>query len=118
MALRLFSVTMDADDPVRLAEFWSKVTGYEVATATEGFAQLAGDGSAGPGFMFIKVPEPKTAKNRMHIDLGTAELDRDVDRVLALGATLEGRHEEWGVQWATLRDPEGNEFCIGLHPTL
>ena len=75
-------------------------------------AQIAGDGSVGPGFMFIKVPEPKTAKNRMHIDLGTADLDVEVDRVLGLGATLKGRYDEWGIQWATLLDPEDNEFCI------
>ena len=116
MALHLHSVTLDADDPVRLAEFWSRVTGYEVSLANENVAQIAGDGSVGPGFMFIKVPEPKAAKNRMHIDLGTADLDAEVDRVLGLGATLEGRYDEWGIQWATLLDPEDNEFCIGLHP--
>ena len=115
MALHLHSVTLDADDPVRLAEFWSQVTGYEVALASENFAQLAGDGSVGPGFMFIKVPEAKSAKNRMHIELGTADLDAEIDRVLALGASLKGRYDEWGTQWATLLDPEHNEFCIGLH---
>jgi predicted enzyme related to lactoylglutathione lyase len=116
MALHLHSVTLDAADPERLAEFWSQVTGYDVTLSTENFAQLAGDGSVGPGFMFIRVPEAKGAKNRMHIDLGTTDLEAEVDRVLGLGATLEGRHDEFGVRWATLRDPEGNEFCIGLHP--
>jgi predicted enzyme related to lactoylglutathione lyase len=114
--MNLFSVTFDAADPPRLAEFWAQVTGYSVKFADEKIAQITGDGSVGPMFMFLKVPESKTAKNRMHVDLGTADLDADVDRVIALGADLVGRHEQYGVTWATLRDPEGNEFCIGLHP--
>jgi Glyoxalase-like domain len=85
-----------------------------VKFADENKAQITGDGSVGPMLMFLKVPESKTAKNRMHIDLGTADLDGDVDRVVALGAELD-RHREY-VTWATLRDPEGKEFCIGLHP--
>jgi predicted enzyme related to lactoylglutathione lyase len=51
----------------------------------------------------------------MHIDLGTPDLEAEVTRVLALGADLVGRYEEFGVTWATFHDPEGNEFCIGLH---
>jgi len=116
VAVRLLNITMDAESPARQAEFWSQVTGYEVTMSTEFVTQLTGDGSLGPGFMFIKVPEGKTAKNRMHVDLGTADLDAEVDRVLTLGASLKGRYEEWGITWATLLDPEGNEFCIALHP--
>jgi predicted enzyme related to lactoylglutathione lyase len=116
MSLRLYSLTFDAADPEEQAAFWAAVTGYEITLSTEFVTQLGGDGSFGPGFMFIKVPEPKTAKNRMHFDLGTADLDAEVDRVVALGATLQSRHEEFGITWATLTDPEGNEFCIGLHP--
>lgn len=70
----------------------------------------------GPGFLFIKVPEPKAAKNRVHLDLGTADLPSEVARVLDLGATLVGHREEYGITWSTFTDPEGNEFCIGLHP--
>jgi predicted enzyme related to lactoylglutathione lyase len=115
MALHLFSITFDADDPRALADFWSRVTGYSVESPGDFLAILTGDGAVGPRYMFIKVPEGKTAKNRVHFDLGTPDLDAEVDRVLALGASLVGRHEEFGATWATLRDPEGNEFCIGLH---
>lgn len=115
MSLHLHSVTFDAVDPPALAEFWSKMTGYSVDTATEFFAVLTGDGSAGPRFMFIKVPEARTAKNRAHVDFGAPDLEAEVARVLGLGADLVGRYEEFGVTWATFRDPEGNEFCIGLH---
>jgi predicted enzyme related to lactoylglutathione lyase len=114
--MKLFSLTFDAADPPRLAEFWAKVTGYSMKFADENIAQITGDGSIGPMLMFLKVPEPKTAKNRMHIDLGTGDLDTEVDRVVGLGAELVARIEQYGFTWATLRDPEGNEFCIGLHP--
>ena len=92
------------------------MTGYTVEASQPWLATLTGDGSVGPGFMFIKVPEPKSAKNRLHLDLGTADLDAEVQRVLALGATLVGHRDEYGMTWSTFTDPEGNEFCIGLHP--
>ena len=116
MALHLHCVTFDAADPPTLAAFWAAVTGYELGQASPFLAELTGDGSVGPRFMFIKVPETKTAKNRVHLDLGTADLDEEVARVVGLGATLVARREEWGATWATLTDPEGNELCIGLHP--
>ncbi len=116
MALRLHSLTFDCDDPGALASFWSAVTGYCTGTVTPYFADLVGDGSVGPRMMFIKVGEAKGAKNRVHFDLGTDDLDAEVERILGLGAELVGRYDEWGVVWATFRDPEGNEFCIGHHP--
>ena len=116
MPPNLFSITVDCKDPQTLATFWSQLTGYEVTTAFEGFAELRGDGSVGPRFMFMQVEEPKSAKNRMHIDLDAPDLDAEVERVLGLGATLVGRYEEYGITWATFHDPEGNEFCIGVHP--
>jgi len=77
---------------------------------------LTGDGSLGPRFMFLAVPEPKSAKNRVHLDLGTADLETEVERMLALGAGLVGHRREYGTTWSTFTDPEGNEFCVGLHP--
>ena len=115
MALHLHSITFDAADPQVLAGFWAGVTGYRTETVNEFVAILSGDGSIGPGLMFIKVPEGKTAKNRMHVDLGSPDLDGETERVLGLGAELVGRYEEYGVTWASFRDPEGNEFCIGEH---
>jgi predicted enzyme related to lactoylglutathione lyase len=116
MAIHLESVTFDCVDPPALATFWSAVTGYTITRSSPFFVQMTGDGTVGPRFMFIKVPEAKTAKNRMHIDLGTEDLASETGRMLSLGATLVGEYDEWGVRWATFRDPEGNEFCIGLHP--
>ena len=65
--------------------------------------------------LFIPVPEGKTAKNRMHLDLRPTDCTRDeqVEKALALGATLLGDHrKDDGTGWVTLADPEGNEFCI------
>jgi predicted enzyme related to lactoylglutathione lyase len=115
MALHLHSITFDAADPQALAGFWADVTGYSATFADEFIAILGGDGSVGPRFMFIKVPEGKTAKNRMHVDLGSPDLEGETQRVLGLGAELVGRYEQYGVTWASFRDPEGNEFCIGAH---
>ena len=116
MALHLHSITFDAADPAELARFWAAVTGYEMGMANEYVSELSGDGTIGPRWLFVKVPEDKAAKNRMHLDLGTADLDGEVERVVGLGATLVGRYDEWGATWATFTDPEGNEFCIALHP--
>ena len=114
--MHLHSLTFDCADPPALAAFWAGVTGYEVEVSEPWLAILAGDGSVGPRFMFIRVPEPKVAKNRVHLDLGTGELEVEVDRVLGLGAALVGHRQEYGITWSTFTDPEGNEFCIGLHP--
>jgi catechol 2,3-dioxygenase-like lactoylglutathione lyase family enzyme len=124
MALRLHSVTFDCDDPAGLASFWAAVTGYQTGTVSPFYAELVGTrqgggqggGDFGPKMMFIKVPESKAAKNRVHLDLGADVLDDEVERVLGLGAELVGRYDEWGITWVTFCDPEGNEFCIGHHP--
>ncbi len=113
--MHLHSLTFDCADPPALAAFWAGVTGYNVELSEPWIAIVAGDGSIGPRLMFIQVPEPKAAKNRMHLDLGTADLDAEVTRVQALGATLVGHRQEYGITWSTFADPEGNEFCIGLH---
>ncbi len=116
MPVRLHSITFDCADPAALAGFWAAVTGYRIGTVNPFMAEIGGDGSVGPRMMFIKVPEGKEAKNRMHLDLGVDDLEGEVDRVVGIGAELIGRYDEWGATWATFRDPEGNEFCIGHHP--
>jgi len=118
MAIRLYSLTFDCTDPASLSSFWAAVTGYTTGFTNPFAVELLGDSPDGHGgrMMFIKVPEGKAAKNRVHFDLGTDDLEGEVERVLGLGAELVGRYDEWGVTWATFRDPEGNEFCIGHHP--
>jgi predicted enzyme related to lactoylglutathione lyase len=110
-------VTVDCSDPFALASFWSAVTGWPVGQANgpdDDYAVVeAPEGT--PGLLFIRVPEPKAVKNRVHLDWMPTERTRDeeVDRVLALGATLHEDHRTPdGLGWVTLRDPENNEFCI------
>jgi predicted enzyme related to lactoylglutathione lyase len=63
--------------------------------------------------MFIRVPEGKSVKNRVHLDFESDNIPGDVARVLAFGATHVHDKAENGITWTTLADPEGNEFCIG-----
>ena len=112
MTLSLHAVTTDCADAHVLATFWSAVLDRPVADgANEDFAVITGDGPA-PSWFFIKVPEPKQVKNRVHADLLADDRQKEVDRVVALGATALGEFDESGAKWTTLTDPEGNEFDI------
>jgi catechol 2,3-dioxygenase-like lactoylglutathione lyase family enzyme len=114
----LGNVTFDCADPRRLAEFWSQATGYELKESNDFMATLSHPQGHRPNLLFIKVPEPRTAKNRVHVDFGidVGNLEAEVQRLEALGATRGETHDEWGFIWTVLQDPEGNEFCIG-HPS-
>ncbi|BDU02824.1 MULTISPECIES: VOC family protein [Nocardia] len=113
-------VTVDCSDPFALASFWSAFTGWPVADGNGPDADWvvleAPEGT--PGLLFIRVPETKVVKNRVHLDWmpTTRTRDEEVDRARTLGATLyEDHRTPDGLGWATLRDPEGNEFCIEHH---
>ena len=119
MTARVRTITFDCADPYALAEFWSRVTGYREAPENgnepgepEG-CLVAPDGQ--PNLLFIRVPEPKVVKNRVHLDLTPTDRTRDeeVARLLGLGASLVADHREPdGAGWVVLADPEGNELCI------
>lgn len=108
-------ITIDCGDTYALGGFWGEVLGASLADD-----DLPGDSEAllvseGGTLLFIEVPEGKSAKNRVHLDLQPQDRTRDeeVDRLLALGATLVGDHRRPdGTGWVTLADPEGNEFCV------
>jgi catechol 2,3-dioxygenase-like lactoylglutathione lyase family enzyme len=137
-------VTFDCADPEALSTFWAAALGYRLQDPPEGFstweAFLADLGvpedewnsasavvdpdGGGPRLYFQRVPEPKVAKNRVHLDLnvggppGTAlderkaTVDREVKRIADLGAEVVRAAEERGEYWVVMRDPEGNEFCL------
>jgi hypothetical protein len=108
------SVTFDCADALVLAEFWAAALGTDVdEDATSELAYVEAAGWGGPNMWFAKVPEPKAAKNRMHLDLrAPVTMAEEVRRLRALGATVEERHEGHTV----MNDPEGNVFCVELGP--
>lgn len=116
MTLSVGSVTVDCDDVAKVAGFWSAALDIAVdPDPSPYFASLNRSSSDLPRFLFVKVPEAKTAKNRLHLDLLVDELaprSQEVARLVDLGATHVADKDEWGHSWAVLTDPEGNEFCI------
>ncbi|MFI2190081.1 VOC family protein [Streptomyces sioyaensis] len=107
--------TIDCTDAYGLACFWAQVLGGSLAEDDLPGDREATVTAAGGALLFLTVPEGKTVKNRMHLDLQPQDRSRDeeVERLLALGATLVADHRRAdGTGWATLADIEGNEFCV------
>lgn len=118
MALRVGNVTFDCDDALVVGRFWSEALGRPLDEGgDEGFASIGGADPARvePAWYFEKVPERKTAKNRVHLDLFDPDPSA-VERLTALGATVVAEHEMAGHGWTVLQDPEGNEFCVAAGP--
>jgi hypothetical protein len=144
--MRPVQIVFDAADPGQLATFWSAALadrGYRIPDPPDGAADwpawlaaqgvpeelwnsasaLESEDGVQPRLFFQRVPEPKTVKNRVHIDLlagggsGVPLAEQQervraaVERLTGLGATFVEDRTELGVHWAVLRDPEGNEFC-------
>jgi len=120
MSSFIFNVTFDCEDPGTLARFWSDATGYDLVDERDDFARLqAPDARGVRHILFFRVPEPKSSKNRVHVDLAASEPEAEIQRLLALGASLvdDGSEPSWrtgnGTRWVVMQDPEGNEFCLG-----
>lgn len=137
-------VTFDCANPDKLASFWAELLRYEKQRPPDGFATwdafLHSQGvpesewdafsaiidpkGKGPRLFFQRVPEPKTVKNRVHLDVnvggppGTPEEERrrtvgsEVERAKSLGATEVRKFDDPGEYWIVMQDPEGNEFCL------
>ncbi len=138
-------IVFDSHDPERQARFWAEALGYVIQPPPEGFATwedalrawgvpetswndasaIVDPDGAGPRIYFQKVPEAKTAKNRMHMDLNVGggrettveerrrRVDAEVERLKGLGASdARGPMEKEGEYWVRMNDPEGNEFCV------
>ena len=110
-------VTVDCSDPGRLAAFWAAALGGEAVVVEDnpGEFETTVTAPSGIALLFNPVSEPKAVKNRVHFDLQPQDCGRDaeVERLLALGATLiDDRREPSGMGWAVLADPEGNELCV------
>ena len=116
MGLRIHNVTFDCADARALAEFWAQLTGWNIYYDEDPEVLVAPRfPPEGTGLLFIPVPEGKTAKNRVHLDLEPEQGTRDeaVEAAVAAGATVIGDfRKDDGSGWVTLADPEGNELCI------
>lgn len=137
-----FQIAVDCADPHRLARFWAAAVDYEVEDHHDQIAKILAAGYAseddtieidgrkawkiaaacsdpggtGPRLLFQAVPEPKTVKDRIHLDLhrdlSDDARDREVQRLVALGATKLWDGQQGPLRWVTMADPEGNEFCV------
>jgi hypothetical protein len=137
-----FQIAIDAADPHRLNRFWAAAVGYEIEDHHDGIEQILAAGYAtrddtfeidgrlawkiaaacrdpegrGPRLLFQQVPEPKTVKDRIHLDLHHGFDDdaraAEVERLIGLGATKLWDGEQGPQRWVTMADPEGNEFCV------
>lgn len=120
--MELVCVTVDCHDPERVAAFWNEALGWGgVAASEDGGGAVCGPPDGGAYLEFVRVPETKSAKNRLHLGLNAgslADLERELVRLRDLGATI-AWEEEFPPEVAAayrnvvLRDPEGNEFCLG-----
>jgi glyoxalase superfamily protein len=103
------ALAVDCADPPALARWWSRLLDGEVQVDADGDATLHAPG--GLTIDFLRVPDAKTVKNRLHLDLRTSGFADAVEQALALGATRADDVYDGG-RWQVLRDPEGNEFCL------
>ena len=103
------ALAIDCAEPERLCRWWQGLLGGEVEVDSDGDASLIAPGV--PRLDFLRVPEPKTVKDRLHLDLRTSNLAAAKEQVLAHGAALAPDVYD-GDRWVVLRDPEGNELCL------
>ncbi len=112
MTLKTEMVTFDCSDPVKLAGWWAENFDGKVQELIPG-EFIAVIRSEGPRIGFQQVPDPTPGKNRVHLDFGAADVDVEVSRLTAAGATEVGRHSIGdNFRWVVLADPEGNAFCV------
>jgi len=114
MSSNVYGVSFDAQDALAAASFWAAALGRTVADgATSDNATVSADPAIpGSRIGFHQVPEGKTVKNRMHLDLITSDFDTEVDRIIGLGASKLNEVKKGSAHWVTLADPEGNEFDV------
>ena len=110
----LYAIVLDVNDLDGCAEFWSAVLGKEISFKVDNYCRI-GEGENPPSLLLQKVPEPHERKNRAHIDLDVTDLEAAVQRVLDLGGTRLEEFNEYGITWAVMADPDGNEFCLVRH---
>jgi hypothetical protein len=120
LTTRVLAAVFDCRDPIRSAEFWATALSYVVDDHDENVTELGITDPSGDGPMiyFMAVPEPKTVKNRVHLDLEPeTSIEEEVERLVAAGARVVATHQDPPgskdpYRWTVMQDPEGNEFCV------
>lgn len=119
MTLRIDCLTIDCSDPQLLADFWSGALGWRVVFADAYEIAIAAPGDNGPGvtrgipdLLFLRVPDAKQIKNRLHLDLRPDDRDAEVARLESMGASRVEIGQQGDESWVVMADPEGNEFCV------
>ncbi len=107
-------LVLDCADLDLMTRFWTAALGYEPAGSAAQYAVLRDRDGRRPRLLLQRVDEPKSAKNRMHMDVTAPDIETEAHRLEGLGATRvpDGRLAELGTEWIQMVDPEGNEFCV------
>lgn len=112
-------MVIDCSDLETAGAFWTRVLGYtDEGEGSTRYRTLLPEDGVGIEVLLQKVSDPKSQKNRLHLDLRTTDLVAEVRRVVELGATVrtDVPHSEYGWEWHVLADPDGNEFCVIAPP--
>jgi len=112
MALTVEMVTFDTTDAHALAQWWARQVGGTVNGEPGAWFVVLSGPSGVRQLGFQRVEDPTPGKNRVHLDLQTPDVEAEIERLVADGATLVDRHTESGFSWVVLADPDGNRFCI------
>jgi catechol 2,3-dioxygenase-like lactoylglutathione lyase family enzyme len=117
MAIRIQCLCIDSHNPDRAARFWEEALGWRRTYNSDDEVALeppAGsrEDSVVPDLLFLRVPESKSVKNRLHLDLRPDDQNAEVERLIGLGASRVDVGQTSKDSWVVLADPEGNEFCI------
>jgi len=114
MPVRLHHIVIDTRDLPSLARFWAQALGWKILSERAREIVIGPAEDAPVGMCFMPVTDPKTVKNRVHLDLTSSAADRDqeIERLLALGARRVDIGQTGAESWTVLADPEGNEFCV------
>ena len=112
--LRVSEVVIDCADHGQVVDFWAAALGYERRDVDEQYVAIVPPvrEPGRPPLLFQKVPEPKVAKNRVHLDFRAPVMADEVARLVGLGATVLAERRLGDFSWTVLADPEGNEFCV------
>jgi hypothetical protein len=117
MNIRIQCLCVDTTDPLRLATFWQAALGWRREVGDENEVVLeppegSPEDGVAPDLLFLRVPEEKAVKNRLHLDLRPADQAAEVARLEGLGARRVDVGQGTEVSWVVLADPDGNEFCV------